>query len=207
MVALMWSLKTSAYGLGIDEDTALLLQDEVGHILGTNGAYFFDMTKAKAHESSDVSYLRHSTSTDNEVIEVDDIILHYLTEGDSFNFETREITFAEYKTPLAGKERYNELLPTNEDIFNSPDNHEWYPELEENFRNVTTNLFDTRGKDSTYAYTWGDDPTFKIEFSRKGAEGFMGKSPVLKTEFTSYKNLIISVYDNDDDKTLFMRKK
>ena len=189
MWSLMWSLKSySSYGLGIDEDTALLLEDEVGTILGTNGAYFMDLTKATDHQKS----------SSDKSIEIDNIIVHYLTEGDSFNFKTRDITFANYKTSISGNEKHTEILPRNEDIFNSPDNHEWYPELGENFRNVTTNLFDTRGVDTTYSYTWEDKPTFRVEFSKKGGDGFKGKSPVLKTEFISYKNLIVNVYNNDD---------
>ncbi|MEA3322462.1 MAG: cyanophycinase [Bacillota bacterium] len=73
-------------GVGLDEGTALEIKGDIGKVVGENGVWILDASGATFNEKG--------TSPG---FEVEDIIVHYLTEGDTFNMVTKEVIPAENK--------------------------------------------------------------------------------------------------------------
>lgn len=89
-------------GFGVDEDTALIYQGNTIEVLGSSGVLIVDVTKATVKETA------NGPKGEN-------IILHYLEEGDSFNLESRQFRIRpERKLIERGKEYYETYsLDTN----------------------------------------------------------------------------------------------
>jgi cyanophycinase len=73
-------------GVGLDEGTALEIKGDIGKVVGENGVWILDASGATFNEKG--------TSPG---FEVEDIIVHYLTEGDTFNMVTKEVIPGENK--------------------------------------------------------------------------------------------------------------
>ncbi|TYS64495.1 cyanophycinase [Sutcliffiella horikoshii] len=67
-------------GVGLDEGTALEVKGDIGKVVGENGVWILDASGATFNEQG--------TSPG---FEVDNVIVHYLTEGDIFNMVTKEV--------------------------------------------------------------------------------------------------------------------
>ncbi len=65
-------------GIGSDEGTALSIQDNIGTVVGLRGVTIVDMTES-AYDDSEYPCFKN-------------VIVHYLTEGDTYNFKTGEVT-------------------------------------------------------------------------------------------------------------------
>ena len=79
------------YAIGLDENTGLAVSNGVGICIGTGGVTIVDTSEA--------------TWIKGETFAVENIKIHYLTAGDSFNFNTGEFT-------PSGKSEF-----TNQDLF------------------------------------------------------------------------------------------
>ena len=75
----------STLGVGIDESACVYYKDGIGTLYGKNGAFVVDTSSTLKVES--------------QYFHLKNIKLHYLTEGDSFNFKTRKLTTS--KHPLS----------------------------------------------------------------------------------------------------------
>ena len=73
-------------GVGLDEGTALEIKGDIGEVVGENGVWILDGSDAAFNEKGAVPGFG-----------VDDFIVHYLTEGDTFNMVTKEVIPAEDK--------------------------------------------------------------------------------------------------------------
>ena len=99
-------------GVGIDEDTAAVCRGETIEVLGSSGVLIVDTSSAKA-----TGNLNWSTATG---LKAQDIVLHYLEEGDSFNLATRApLPHPERKSIEKGKEA-NVDYPLETNLF-APD--------------------------------------------------------------------------------------
>jgi cyanophycinase len=90
-------------GIGLDEGTGLLIREGVATVVGHNGVYLVSKAGATIEGSSS-----------EEPFQGDGFTLHYLTEGDSYEFSTGAVT------PAAGKTLIDSpagSLYENSDIF------------------------------------------------------------------------------------------
>jgi cyanophycinase len=192
MIVLMMEFQdVSTFGVGIDEDTALVLSDDIGEIIGSSGVYFFDLSNI------------HTSNNGNVFAE--NILVHYLTEGDAFDFKILKPVIQREKSSLKGHEIYSTTFSTCEDLFNSPDNHSWHPEYEENWRFVTTDLFKSK-VNTVYSYTWENSPTIRFDFTKTDdSEGFVLRGDTRDNDKVSYINLMLKYeeYGSDDESNAF----
>ncbi|MCU0286396.1 MAG: cyanophycinase, partial [Acidobacteria bacterium] len=89
-------------GFGIDEDTALVYQGNTVEVLGSSGVLMIDIAKASICETP------MGPKGEN-------VILHYLEEGDSFNLETRQFYINPKRKRIERSKEYYESysLDTN----------------------------------------------------------------------------------------------
>ncbi len=73
-------------GFGLDEGTAIEVKDNVGKVVGENGVWILDASSANFNAKGVAPGF-----------EVENIIVHHLTEGDTFNMNTKEVIPAENK--------------------------------------------------------------------------------------------------------------
>ncbi len=85
-------------GIGVDEDTALLVVGNTGRVLGTSGVMLSDISGANF--------------PDTEMFTATNVRLSYLTSGDTYNFDTKAVT----SSKPAAVETAGTLSPS-EDIF------------------------------------------------------------------------------------------
>jgi len=75
------------FGIGLDEGTGLIIHDSVGRVVGVGGVTLLDATEASFGSGPTFS--------------VENLKIHYLTSGDSFDFHTVTVT------PLSSKKLYS----------------------------------------------------------------------------------------------------
>ncbi|WP_404469891.1 cyanophycinase [Sutcliffiella horikoshii] len=88
-------------GVGLDEGTALEIKGNIGEVVGENGVWILDASAATFNEKGA-----------SLGFEVDDVMVHYLTEGDTFNLVTKEVI------PAANKQ---EVVRSEDALYESPD--------------------------------------------------------------------------------------
>lgn len=76
-------------GVGLDEGTALEIKGDIGEVVGENGVWILDASSATFNEKGAAPGF-----------EVNDVIVHYLTEGDTFNMVTKEVIPASNKQEM-----------------------------------------------------------------------------------------------------------
>jgi len=98
--------KQLAYG--IDENTAMVVNNnnETAEILGSGGITIVDLTKAVQDPN-------------NDLFDMTNIRVSYLTKGDKINFKTKEISINPSKDLTNGYEYYNFKPPVNTGVFTS----------------------------------------------------------------------------------------
>ncbi|NLP49532.1 cyanophycinase [Bacillus sp. RO1] len=88
-------------GFGLDEGTAIELKGDIGKVVGENGVWILDASNATFNEKGMVPGF-----------EAEHVIVHHLTEGDTFNLVTKEVT------PGEGKEQ---VYQDEVSLYDSPD--------------------------------------------------------------------------------------
>lgn len=71
-------------GVGIDEDTAIIVENNGFTVVGSNAVYVID--------ARDVTYSNLSDSTADKTMSMHNVVLHILSEGDSFNLKSHKPT-------------------------------------------------------------------------------------------------------------------
>lgn len=99
LVALRDTGKT--IGIGADEGTGIIISDGIGTVNGRHGVYIVDVSNAQFADPGS-----------ENVFFVEDVLVHYLTHGDRYDFETGIITVAEEK---------NEVTALGQNDFESSD--------------------------------------------------------------------------------------
>lgn len=78
------SLNPGVLGVGIDENTAILVEGDSFHVLGENAVYIIDGTS--------VSYTNISEASAEKTMSIHDVKLHILAEGEGFDLTSRRPT-------------------------------------------------------------------------------------------------------------------
>ncbi|MCX7569754.1 cyanophycinase [Tumebacillus sp. DT12] len=175
--------KSAAYG--VDENTALVVTGEGTssakmEVLGQNGAFVFDLSAA-------------TKGTTGGYWSISNVKATYLTPGDLYTPATKAVTFASYKSNIAGKEAYSYAMTPTLDIFSSPNNYRNGSRVNpREFVDVSTDLFDSRSSTSTYGETHETNPIFKVTMTKvTGSVGYVGTSN--GTESISYKDMKLDI--------------
>ncbi len=103
IVALLF-LKDPAVGFGVDEDTALVVHDHTLQVVGSSGVLMVDTRQARGGQTP-LGW------------KAENVILHYLSDGDSYNPETGVFTIVQDKKPIKKGDEENETYPLNTNIF------------------------------------------------------------------------------------------
>ncbi|CAG0895069.1 unnamed protein product [Darwinula stevensoni] len=163
------------WGVGVDENTALVVQGDVGEVVGENGVYFLDLSSVvfSSDPAADISGLR----------------LTYLTHGDKFHFGSGKFLS---RNPFVRQEKFDReyfSMSSGDDIFGGKPNT---PAGE--FRYTATTLFDSRQSDSS-SLSSERNPEFRVDMvkdaSSVGYGGYMGDRFLI-----SFVDLLVDVYVN-----------
>lgn len=176
--------KPMAYG--VDENTALVVTDADTsaarmEVIGQNGVWLFDLSQASVGTGSYWSISAVKAS--------------YLTSGDSFNPGTKQITFASWKTSLAGREIHSTAMSSSKDIFSSPDNllsgARRNPRM---FTIVAADLFDSRSS-YTYGQSYETNPIYEVKMTKSSSFGSLGYQGYLNSvNYYSFAYLRVDLY-------------
>jgi cyanophycinase len=91
-------------GFGVDEDTAIVYRNHTVEVIGTSGILIIDTSTAKMKET------QWGPKAEN-------IILHYLEGGDSFNLETGEFLINAGRKKIKKGKEYYKKYPLDTNIF------------------------------------------------------------------------------------------
>ncbi|XP_071090235.1 cyanophycinase-like [Haliotis cracherodii] len=170
------------YGLGVSENTALVVthvgtNNELGEVFGELGVTFFDVSKSYTDPAERYYSLRN-------------VFVSYLTEGDSINMKTRNVTFSPNKTPLLGNEGYDHALTSNDIFFGEGSHHR-----KTEFLRVAASLFDARKDTMTFGDTHLTHPQFRVTMSKTGTdtEGYVERHGDFHSDTHSYKNMYVEI--------------
>lgn len=166
------------WGIGIDENTAIVVNNDTIDIVGYNGVYIVDLTYAR------------NISNNSQYFNIQNVSVNYLTKEDKFNLVTKETTFAYWKSNIAGQQQH--ILPkVGKDIFSAWDNKTEEIMNPEEFANTTTYLFNSNGTNVTYGKTYETGPCFIVDFDQSHGIGYVGTKDDL--EYISYANLKLNI--------------
>jgi len=174
--------ENGTFGVGIDENTAIAIVNNIFEVVGFNGVYILNTTKSRGSVSN------------SEPFYYDNIQITYLTKGDTYDMNDGTVTFASFKQDIHGREEHQYPISPTDDIFGSPYNEdsEGNRKNPEIFTNITVNLFDSAMTNITYGFTYEGTPQFRVDFTKTqdsaGAIGYLGQTP-----YISYKNLRASI--------------
>jgi len=131
-------------------------------VIGTTGGVFVaDVTNLKSNPSTTTDYEQIST----HYLTLDDtmdlttgklffLIPFYSTIGRCIIFSTGEITFASWKSPLAGQESSN-TATASKDIFSSSHNRQW--------ADTAVGLFNNKRDDTVTSVSKETNPQFQVK--------------------------------------------
>jgi cyanophycinase len=137
IVALMNERPRFNLGFGIDENTALIYigSENLVKVAGASG-----VTMINAHDAS-LRYIQQKPDIEN-------LLVSYLQEGDSYDVATGSITPAMGKNPIRGKEYYNVQNPGQAGVLSG---------YSTTFRDLLTiNLIDNKGADTVHNLSFCD---------------------------------------------------
>lgn len=138
-------------GIGVDEGTAIsITKNEIGQtigkVIGHNAVFILDTRNAK-----------FSDPGKNNLFEAENIILHYLTEGDLYNFATNKVLVSSNKKRIMNP---HEQLYETESIFNK---YETTKTLIGLINSSDNNVIAAVEKPSNFTKA---DPNFEVEFKK-----------------------------------------
>jgi cyanophycinase len=91
-------------GFGVDEGTAVVYRNHIVEVIGSSGILIIDTSTAKIKET------RWGLKAEN-------IVLHYLEAGDSFNLKTRECLINSRREKIKKGKEYYKTYPLDTNIF------------------------------------------------------------------------------------------
>jgi cyanophycinase len=99
---LMVALRDSgqSIGIGVDEGTSLNIENQIGTVVGHQGVFILD--------SSEASY---GTAGSETIFTVENLKLHYLTEGDRYDFWSNNARQSESKEAIVSSGTYSGNFP------------------------------------------------------------------------------------------------
>lgn len=175
-------LQNGTLGIGLDENTGIIIDDDAFTVVGVNGIYIYDLSIAR-NVSSRSSYFN-----------VENVLVSYLTDGDSYNITSRTASFPSWKSNIDGKQIHSRPKTTY-DIFSAYNNKSGEVTHPEEFTNITTYFFDSKisGADSyrTWGETYEENPIFDVDFDKTYAVGYYYEDA--DTTLISYYNMSMSI--------------
>lgn len=149
LVALRDTDKTGL-AIGPDEGTGIRVREKAGTVFGLAGVFIVDASDAVWGEGTGPS----------NPLSVKGIKLHYLTEGDTYNFETGVVT------PKRGK---TEVVSPAKEVYKTVDAFGPYETSKTVLRlvNSADKSVTVKGKKSQYS-AFADGPTFDITYTKAG---------------------------------------
>lgn len=160
---------------GVDEDSAIVLENDTFEVAGYNGVFIYDISEAISSDSQ------------SKYWNLANVKVSYLTTGDKYDFRTNTVTFASWKKDIKDNERHDKPMEPKKDIFCWNTN--------EIFTNVTTNLFDSK-ETKTYGLSYQSNPEFRVDFEkREDSRGAIGTKGI--NEYISYSNLYVNIYSSE----------
>jgi len=198
LISWPWVKEHQPYHLafGMDENTALVALGKDNNRLlaaGQNGIFIFDT--------------RHTTSTTDGAY-IRNVTVSYITQDDEWiNLPQQQqqqeenqqvpppytISFALWKTPLAGREQLA-IAPTSTDIFSSTNASATLNRVHpREFARIACALFNSK-EDSSINYTFETDPKFKVTMTKVNnySVGYQGENSEGKG-FISFANLRVDI--------------
>jgi len=167
VVALMNEKPGFTIGFGIDENTALIYSgsQNLVKVAGGSGVTMINSTDAR------ISYIQDMPTIEN-------LLVSYLEEGDSYDATTGIITPAEGKKPTRGNEYYNLQNPGQAGILSA--NSTIFRDL------VTINLMDNKGADTVHNVSFSDQNSgFLVTFYKTPeSAGFYTDKPDGEDHYT-----------------------
>lgn len=154
-------------GFGIDENTALVFYGKENKMMvaGAAGVTIFDAEKAQY-------------SSVDSLIKVENIKVHYLENGDTFFFDTKEVVTEASKKPIRGDEYFSSPGPFPGGMFNSSPT---------GFYNLITRyLTDNKEAEVVRSLNFIDDSTaFELTLTKQsGTKGFVSRPDKGKDGYT-----------------------
>ncbi|XP_052773860.1 cyanophycinase-like [Mya arenaria] len=175
--------KGTARGIGVDENTALVVKHAdtnmvSGTVIGASGVTVFDLSNSRVHIS--------------RYFNISDVYLTYLTHGDAIRLSDHQVTFSSSKTPMKNHENYDDVLTTDDVFYGTKSDSERKSE----FVRIATSVFDARNGRTTHGTTQEGSPRFRIDMSAEGhdAIGYVERRHSFHSDITSYKNLRVAIY-------------
>lgn len=119
---------------------------------------------------------------------IGNISVSYLTQDDSYDFSSHTISFASWKTSLAGREEFPVPVDPSQDIFSSAMNGT-RPNPNE-FNRIACNLVNSKKK-VTFGFSAEKSPK-EIRVDLEGGEGYQGYDKEKKS-CISYKDMQMTI--------------
>lgn len=146
--------------------------------MGPGGVTLIDVSKAKAGNS-------------NGVFSIQGVAVAYLTSGDLFNLQTRQITFSPMGRPLCGWKRF-QRAQTSDRIFRGKDAES---QGKSEFHRVAVSLFDSSLDVKATGSSEENNPKFKVTMCRCAPDvaAFVRRKGSFSDDVYSYKNLRVDI--------------
>lgn len=152
-------------GVGLDEGTALEITGDIGKVVGENGVWILDVSGATFNEKSTVPGF-----------EVEDVIVHHLTEGDTINLVTKEVVPNENK---------QELIEHDDTLYNSS---HLFDGAYESTKSLLSFARSSKTEQVTSIKGGASDPVFALQWAKDSVTKYYQSDEGYKTvELTSYK--------------------
>ncbi len=180
MIRLACDTQNSKMVYGIDENTAMHVQDGVFKVMGEHGIFIFDLTWSQVSKKPN--------------FEVRNVSVHYLTQDDAWDLQHKLVQFASWKSNIKGQEQHDYPLKSSLDIFSSANNlgKDGHRKNPNEFTKISTDLFDSSQAQTTHGFSYEQKPTpYRVELSKEAAVGFVGMYN--STRFISYANLKMNI--------------
>jgi len=167
-------------GFGVGQDTAFFISDTLGHrpvgtVVGQDGVYILNIIPAKV------------TNTPKGW-RVDNVMMSFLSPGDSYDFAYRNVTIESSKTLVTPG---SELLPdpgTSTDIWSSPNNPTNRPH---EFTKLCRRLFDAP-QTAARGTTFETNPQYTVVLTKVGiSRGYRSDS---SDSIASFLNVDVSIF-------------
>ncbi|RDY24060.1 DUF5011 domain-containing protein [Romboutsia maritimum] len=172
-------------GIGINEQSAIMIKNNEGYVIGNNGVFIIDTSYANFNKE------------DKSEFEATNIKLNYLTSGDSINLKTMKVKTSKNEIDL----NEDNNIYNSEDIFNSYETTKIITSLAKSNVNVAKGL------------TKEDDPRFTLLFNKnKDTSSYLENDKltitnlVLNVTNSVVENIINKPVINAKDQTILLNK-
>ena len=181
IIRLAWDTQHK-FAFGVDENTALYVNQGKMKVLGENGVFIFDLSKA--------------IPSDKKPWCLYNVNVNYLTSGDRFIMSSGKFIPGKGKIPITGNEQYDYYKTYSNNIFTSVNNYDEQNHCRRDpreFVKVTRAFLNSRYTYSAVGLTYEKKNRFGIRMRKEnGTKAFFNKS-TSKIRDISYHDLFIDI--------------